>query len=85
MGDVEQWQQQKGHPTEGFHMDPNKEIDPVEKLVAEIGIEGALADINARLDVNPDDAEARRQATLIISRADDIARNAAALKQRTQH
>ena len=66
-------------------MDPNKEIDPVEKLVAEIGIEGALADINARLDVNPDDAEARRQATLIISRADDIARNAAALKQRTQH
>ena len=79
------WEEQKERPTENFHLDPTKEIDPVETLVAELGREGALSEVEGRLDENPNDEEARRQAALLINRSEDIARAAARLKSRTQH
>lgn len=85
MEGLNEWEKQKEHPTESFHMDPRKEVDPAEQLVAERGVEGALAEIERRLAENPRDEEARRQASLIINRTDDIAERAAVLKRMIQH
>ncbi|MEK7179504.1 MAG: hypothetical protein AAB689_00560 [Patescibacteria group bacterium] len=49
-----------------FHPDANK-VDEVEKLIQRIGWGDALTQINDNLNRNPNDAEARRQATLIVT------------------
>ncbi len=46
-------------------------VDPVEKLVEQVGWEDALDQINANLEQHPDDQEARRRATLIVKLHDE--------------
>lgn len=65
-----------------FHPDPNKTTDPVETLIDRLGPEAALAEIEANLDQNPDDAEARRQATLVVKLLEDRLKN---IKDKLQH
>lgn len=69
---MQSWEEQKGSPTESFHLDPEKLIDPVEDLLARLGPDGAIADLETKLDKNPDDAEARRELNLIHNRLVDI-------------
>lgn len=78
---MQSWKEQA--EAEGQHLE--EKVDPAEALVAEQGIEGALDELTERLRNNPEDAEARRMATLILNRADAIAEAAATLKQHTQH
>lgn len=85
MEGINEWEKQKAHPTESFHMDPRKEVDPVERLIAERGLADALHELSNKLDENPDDQEVRRQVALIINRTEDLAQRAAELKQRIQH
>ena len=83
MEGIDQWERQKGNPTESFHMD--SKVDPVEKLVEERGLADALFELSERLKESPEDPEVRRQVALILNRAEDIAQRAAELKRMTQH
>jgi len=85
MEGVESWEAQKKNPTESFHPDPNKEVDPVEKLVEERGLADALYELSEKLKGSPDDPEVRRQVALILNRTEDIAERAAELKRMIQH
>lgn len=75
-------QKKKGLMAEGFHLDPKKEVDPVEKLLEDLGPEGAFDELMDRLDKNPSDAETERQAKLLVNRFEDFASR---LKGRMQH
>jgi hypothetical protein len=61
------WADKKEKPTEDFHLDPNK-IDPLEVLLEKEGPEGAFDELKDRLEKDPSDEEARRQALLLINR-----------------
>ncbi|MDD2657488.1 MAG: hypothetical protein PHD04_02385 [Candidatus Pacebacteria bacterium] len=56
-----------------FHLDPSKEVDPTERLVEKVGPEGAFDELMERLEQNPNDEEARRQANLLVNRFEDLA------------
>ena len=65
------WEEQKEKldRSSDFHLDTK--VDSVETLIEQIGWDDARAQIEANLDQNPDDQEARRQATLIVKLHDD--------------
>jgi hypothetical protein len=65
-----------------FHLDPKKQIDPVETLVDSLGPEGAFDTLMDELEKNPEDRETRRRATLLVNRLNDLS---ARLKQKIQH
>ena len=46
-------------------------VDPVEALIERVGWEDALTQINAELEKNPTDIEARRRASLIVKLYDE--------------
>lgn len=83
------WEEQKKKglmAQEGFHLDPSKSTDPVEKLIADLGTEDDAFDtLMARLEKNPDDAEARRQANLLVNRVDDLKKVVDQLRTKIQH
>jgi hypothetical protein len=66
------WSEKKEKPSEEFHLDPSKEVDPAEILLEREGQEGAVAELEERLKVNPNDTEARRQLDLIHNRLSDL-------------
>ena len=66
-------QKEKMERSPEFHLDPSKQTDPVEKLIEEIGPEGAFDELMERLDKDPNDTEARRQANLLVNRFEDLA------------
>ncbi|MBU6388789.1 hypothetical protein KGQ72_02870 [Patescibacteria group bacterium] len=78
------WEDQKNrlNTSESFHMDPSKAIDPIEKLLEDLGPTGAFDELMDRLDKNPNDAETRRQASLLVNRFEDLAGR---LRVRIQH
>lgn len=49
-------QKKKGLMSESFHLDPDKGIDPIEKLVEKLGPNGAFDELADQLppDTNPD-------------------------------
>lgn len=59
-----------------FHLE--KKEDPVEKLIDQFGPDGAFDELIAKLDADPENAELRRQANLIVNRIED-------LRRRVQH
>ena len=65
-------QKKRGLTAENFHLDPDKQIDPVEDLLLQRGPDEAVAYLEARLDKNPNDDEARRQLNLIRNRLADL-------------
>lgn len=68
--------------TADFHLDPEKATDPLEKLLEKLGPEDAFEELMDQLEKNPDDAEARRQANLLVNRLDDLVSR---LKEKIQH
>lgn len=57
----------KGLVAEGFHLDPNKEIDPVDTLVDKLGPNGAFDELADQLP--PDtDREVVRQMKLVLNK-----------------
>ena len=61
-------------------------IDPAEKLVAQMGdAEGAVADLEQRIERDPNDKEALRQLTLIKERTGEILRRAEEIRKKTVH
>ena len=76
------WENQKKRMSPEFHPDPNKTVDPVEKLLEEVGPEGAFDELMDRLDKNPGDIEARRQANLLVNRLEDLSSR---LRGKIQH
>ena len=70
-GPGEWFKSQKGKPPE-LHLDESKLNDPVEKLIDQLGPEGAVAELEERLKTNPDDEEARRQLNLVRNRLQDL-------------
>ncbi len=70
-------------PTADFHPDPEKTTDPVEKLIERSGsMDVAVDEINAALAKDPNNAELRRQASLLANRFDDLA---AKLREKTSN
>ena len=69
-------------PVEDYHLDPSKSGDPLEKMVEDMGIEGAFDELVSKLESNPTDAEAQRQANLLINRLEDFASQ---LRGKIQH
>ncbi len=67
-------QKSKAHTSPDFHLDPSKATDPVEKLLEDLSPTDAFDELMDRLDKNQDDAEARRQASLLVNRLEDFAR-----------
>lgn len=66
---TEEWK--KGSPD--LHLDPRKDVDPVEELVMALGFEEAVDEIIDQFKKNPADPELRRRANLIMNRCDDLA------------
>ena len=79
---MENWEEQKRkmETSPDFHLE--NRVDPVEKLIEQVGWEDALAQINDSLEQNPDDQEARRQATLIVNLYDGKVQS---IKNKLQH
>lgn len=77
MGKVS-WENQKmivGDPalSPDFHLDTNKVVDPVERLLEDLGSPTAAFDeLMDRLDKNKNDTEARRMAELLVNRLEDL-------------
>ena len=77
MGKVS-WENQKmkvGDPARSpdFHLDASKVVDPVEKLMEDLGSPTAAFDeLMDRLDRNKNDTEARRMAELLVNRLEDF-------------
>lgn len=70
-------------PTADFHPDPEKSTDPVEKLIEKSGsMEVAVDAINDALAKDPNNAELRRQASLLANRFEDLA---AKLREKTSN
>lgn len=63
------WEEQQKHMGPDFHLEDKK--DAVEVLIDHMGWDGAVAEIEDNLQKNPEDAEARRQAALILKLNDD--------------
>lgn len=67
---VEEWKERKERglmSDESFHLDPNKTVDPVEKLLEELGPTKAFDELAEHLP--PDtDREVVRQMKLILNR-----------------
>ncbi len=67
---TEEWKK----PTADFHPDLDKATDPVEKIIERSGsMEVAVDNINAALEKDPNNAELRRQASLLANRFEDLA------------
>ncbi len=67
---MEEWKK----PTADFHPDPSKLEDPVEKVIDRTGdLEAAFDEISVALEKDPNNPELRRQANLLINRAEDLA------------
>lgn len=67
-----EWRKASREIDPDFHPDPTKERDPVEDLLEKRSPEDAIAELEDKLDQNPDDAEARRQLNLIRNRLSDL-------------
>ncbi len=65
-----------------FHLDPSKQGDPVESLLEKKGAEDAFDELMSKLEQNPNDEEARRQANLLVNRLEDLVSR---LREKTQH
>ena len=76
-----EWRKSQVEMSPDFHLDSSK-VDEVEKLIQRVGWDDALTQINDKLTNNPDDAEARRQATLIVKLYDEKVK---VLKDKLQH
>lgn len=76
-----EWRKAQIETSPDFHLDSNK-VDEVEKLIERVGWDDALIQINDNLNKNPDNAEARRQATLVVKLYDEKIKP---LKDRLQH
>lgn len=55
-----------------FHPDPEKQVDPAERLIEKLGPDGAVDEITARLEADPSNEELRRQANLLLNRLDEL-------------
>lgn len=70
MEGVNEWEERKARglmSDESFHLDPNKEIDPTERLIEKLGPSGAFDELADRLP--PDtDKEVVRQMKLILNK-----------------
>jgi hypothetical protein len=75
-----EWKKAQMETSPDFHLDTK--IDDVERLVNQIGLDDALVQITEKFEQNPDDQEARRQATLILKIHDDRVKK---LRDRLQH
>ena len=67
---VEEWAKQKKKglmSDEGFHLDPNKEIDPIEELIEKLGPTGAFDELADQLPPNTD-KEVVRQMKFILNK-----------------
>jgi hypothetical protein len=82
MEEMPTWEDQKKKMSPDFHLDPNKEVDPVEKLLEELGPTEAFDALMEKLEENPDDQEARRQANLLVNRLEDLSSR---LRGKIQH
>ena len=84
MEEMPTWEEQKKMMSKSpdFHLDPTKEIDPVEKLLDEYGPNAAFDELMEKLDRNPSDQELRRQANLLVNRLEDLSSQ---LRGRIQH
>lgn len=68
---TEEWKK----ATAELHLDPKKLEDPVEKIIDRTGdIDEAFDEIQEALDRDPGNPELRRQANLLVNRADDLAK-----------
>lgn len=76
-----EWRKARIEASPDFHLDASK-VDEVEKLIERVGWDDALLQINDNLNRNPDDAEARRQATLAVKLYDEKIKP---LKDKLQH
>lgn len=65
-----------------FHLDPSKEVDPVEKILEEYGPTGAFDELMEKLEEHPNDQEIRRQANLLVNRLEDLSSR---LRGKIQH
>ncbi len=81
------WEDQKKKldKSPDFHLDPEKMRDSFDDLIDNVGPAGAAADIRNRLEENPDDTEARRQANLLINKYAPFAEDLRALRDKLQH
>jgi len=76
-----EWRKSRIEASPDFHLDTGK-IDPVETLIGQVGWEDALAQIDDNLNKNPEDQEARRQASLIVKLYDERVKP---IRDRLQH
>ncbi|MBI4065981.1 hypothetical protein HY412_02200 [Candidatus Kaiserbacteria bacterium] len=76
-----EWKKSQIETPLDFHLDTNK-VDDVEKLIKKVGWDDALTQINDNFDRNPNDAEARRRATLIVRLYDEKVKP---LRDKLQH
>lgn len=75
-----EWRKTQIETSPDFHLE-NK-VDEVEKLIERVGWDDALIQVNDNLSKNPNDTEARRQATLIVRLYDEKIKP---LKDKLQH
>lgn len=66
------WEERKKKLSADFHLDPSKEIDPVESLIEKYGPEGAYDHLMDHLEQSPNDEEVRRRANLLVNRLEDL-------------
>lgn len=78
---MESWEKQKAMPTADFHLDSDI-TDPAEDLLARLGPDRAIAELEAKLDANSNDTEAWRELTLIQTRLTDLL---ARISERVSH
>ena len=76
-----EWRRAHVETPPDFHLDMNK-VDVVQTPIDQIGWDDALTKINDAFDKNPNDPEARRQATLIVRLYDEKIKG---LKDKLQH
>ena len=78
---MQSWEEEKKHMSADFHL--NEPVDPVETLVEKVGdLNVAFDELMARIDDDPNDTEARRQAALLVNKLDEFS---ARLKGKIQH
>lgn len=66
------WYIERGAVDPDLHPDTTKDRDPVEELLKQRGPGNAVAELEERLNDNPNDSEARRQLSLIRNRLSDL-------------
>lgn len=84
MIEMPKWEDQKKkmEVSPDFHLDPTKQIDPVEKLLEERGPTGAFDRLMEQLEQDPNNQEVRRQANLLVNRLEDLSSQ---LRGKIQH